>query len=130
MSSRYDPLASRLRSEMGPTIRMTFRDIDRIVGGLPNAAKKHRAWWSNSTAFTHARHGWLAVGWKASEVNMDEGHLVFLRTIDRASDNPALGNSKLNDHSAVVEAIEHYVAGQITETELGRIIRKHWPRTK
>ncbi len=128
--SRYDPLASYLRSEVAPTIRMTFHDIDRIVGGLPNAARKHRAWWSNSTGFTHARHGWLAAGWRASDVNMDEERLVFLRTHDRVHDTPALGNSKLNDHSAVVEAIEHYVAGLITETELGRIIRKHWPRTK
>ena len=64
--SRYDALTEHLLASSDPVVRLTFEELDSIVGGLPESAKKYGAWWANNrTSQAHSR-AWLDAGRKAS----------------------------------------------------------------
>ena len=43
---KYEPLAQFLRKQQTHEVRLTFSEIERIVGArLPPSARKQRAWW-------------------------------------------------------------------------------------
>jgi hypothetical protein len=48
MGSRYEALTSHLAGRPDAVIELTFAELDRLVGGLPESARRHQAWWSNS----------------------------------------------------------------------------------
>ncbi len=59
--SRYDGLRTYLSGRPEPQVRLTFAEIERIIGlPLPSSARRHRAWWANerSGSHVHAR-SWL-----------------------------------------------------------------------
>jgi len=90
MASKYDALANYLRRQDSDRIKMSFRQIeDLIEGGLPPAAWKHRAWWSNNLSNASARNGWRAAGWKTSKVDMQNQTLVFIRDRGNEPARPA-----------------------------------------
>lgn len=170
MSSKYSPLRDYLRSNNEASLRITFREVAAIVGELPEAAWKYRAWWANNEGFAQARNGWLPAGWKTAHVDMNAQELTFLRVEgNRPSLSPETplprqgahhtngghrclcgcggipeGGEFLPGHDQrlraniegsaggllnlkhVIDAIEAYVAGEMVETELGRIVRRHW----
>ena len=158
MSSKYELLANYLGKEDRDMIRMTFDEVEQVIQGeLPPSAWKHQAWWSNSESHSHARHGWLYAGYKTSKVNLDAKELIFFRTEPQAMDgnkreiaslqlhhDPRSSrisqDTRLNDvvRSAggvdnlvqITQAIQQYIDGDLLETELGRILRKLWPRTR
>jgi hypothetical protein len=156
MTSKYEPLAIYLRSIEGNKIHITFKEVEEIIdGSLPDSAWEHRAWWSNNESHTSSRNGWLAGGWKTSNVDMEKQELDFIRIkqppamrglrasiyatdddlfgeIDRQdlqlllqSARTAGGAENLRD---IIRAIEQYIHGEILETELGRLLRQRWPR--
>jgi hypothetical protein len=144
MAKRYEPLREFLARQGGNSLRMKFKQIDQIVGGLPPSAWTHRPWWSNSPNWTHARNGWLAAGWKTADVDMQARELTFERVKDSPSttaaqrawnplrrqkgrelDIEALAGGRDN-LVEIVLAVKRYVDGEIVETELGRVIRQHW----
>lgn len=156
MTSRYAALSDYLREQQRDSVRVSFQEIDGIIGGLPDAALRHRAWWANSLEFSHARHGWLRAGWRTAEVDMEKRQLSFVRVLPSSHPLPRkclcgcggtlLDGDFLPGHEArarvamersagglanlswVVRAIDSYVAGEFIEAELGRVIRTHWKR--
>jgi hypothetical protein len=134
VTSRYSALADYLGRRDEGSLRLGFGDVERVVGRLPDAARNYRAWWSNSPSHTHAKHGWLAAGWRVSAVDMKAESLSFVRQSGAAAHASAAGGIQPSESSdpgagnlgAVVDAIERYIQGDITETELGRLLRKHW----
>ena len=125
-----------------------------MSGRLPAAAMEHRAWWANSESNSHARHGWMNVGYETSSVDMQGRELIFLRAPDQVRNrkisaelaSPVVrsaplrtrGRGQLEDVvraaggaenlARIVRAIQQYIDGDLLETELGRILRKVWPR--
>jgi len=78
--SKYDPLRIFLEQQNKPYIRLSFKDVERIIGSkLPASAYIHRAWWANDRTHTHARNGWLAAGYKVRYVNLKKGIVEFIR---------------------------------------------------
>lgn len=58
--SKYDPLAAYLESQRKHGVRLTFRQIENILGThLPASASKHPRWWNGNSAV------WLFSGWRA-----------------------------------------------------------------
>ena len=155
MISKYEPLARYLINTKENRIRLTFDQVEEIVGELlPPSARLHQAWWSNNDVHTCARNGWLAAGWKTSKVNMAKQELIFIRSLDSSrpySQQPQFrrqarifpefsrhANDQLiqiiqavggiDNMSEIVEAVDKYINGTIVETELGRRLRHLWPR--
>ncbi len=116
---------------------MTFKEIEQIIhGGLPPSAWEYRPWWSNNKSNTAARNGWLNAGWETTQVDMAKGELIFIcsdskiKSISEESQLESLihhvgGKENL---VAILESIERYIAGEIVEIELGRIMRQIWSR--
>lgn len=67
--SIYEPLHQRLLTEPSTTIRLTFAEIEAVVGRkLPASAHKFSAWWSNESSLkvghTQAK-AWMNAGFRA-----------------------------------------------------------------
>jgi hypothetical protein len=64
--SRYGTLTEHLLASNDPVVSLTFEELDNLVGGLPESAKKYGAWWANSRT-SHGHSGaWLDAGRKVS----------------------------------------------------------------
>jgi uncharacterized protein DUF6884/GIY-YIG catalytic domain-containing protein len=74
-----------LLSRGDDSFRLTWPELERLVGGLPPSAAKHRAWWSGDQP--HVR-GWRSAGYAVAD--LDRGRSVtFVRTgVVRAAEPP------------------------------------------
>lgn len=71
----YSRLAQYLAPQSDPQIRLSFSEIEALVGELPKSATIHSAWWSNHAKNPQAR--WMDVGWKISEINQSGRQITF-----------------------------------------------------
>src|SRR5579863_9520838 len=80
MASKYDPLRRRLASAPGERLRLSFREIEDILGfDLPTSARTHAPWWAN-TAGSHVQAGaWLDAGWRTCQVDVAGEAVSFER---------------------------------------------------
>jgi len=77
---KYQPLAAFLKRQRMSEVRMTFDQIERIIGEpLPPKAQHHRAWWSNSASNNVMTKAWLEAGFRSEQVDMVGRKLVFRR---------------------------------------------------
>lgn len=78
--SKYEPLPQFLSAKTGVLHRMTFEQIERVLGfKLPKSAYEHEAWWSNNaTGHSHA-HAWMSAGWRTQDVDLASRKVTFLR---------------------------------------------------
>ena len=157
VTSKYQNLAKFLAGEKEDQVRMTFEKIEKQINGpLPRAAREHRAWWANSETNNHAVNGWIQAGWETSRVDMNNRELLFVRKAPRfqfqmaspsqpesqgrrvGSPREDLASTDLEEilHktggvaqlSHMIDAVERYINGELLESELGQILRRHWPR--
>lgn len=78
---KYEPLTEFLRLQAKERVRMTFAEIERIVGcKLPQSAVEHRAWWSNNPSNSVMTKAWLNAGYRSEQVDMEKRKLVFTRS--------------------------------------------------
>ncbi|MEM0057800.1 MAG: hypothetical protein QXG58_03115 [Candidatus Bathyarchaeia archaeon] len=78
-SNKYEALTRylRFRSAFTDTVRLSFAQIDGIIGdNLPLEAYRSTEWWKNTA---HAK-AWLDVGWEPVEINLKEAYVVFQKT--------------------------------------------------
>lgn len=64
--SRYAALTGKLLESEEPRIVLTFDELDAIVGGLPDSARKYGAWWANKASSQPHSKFWLDAGRRAS----------------------------------------------------------------
>lgn len=77
---KYEPLTEFLKQQTGSEVRMSFAQIERVIGSkLPPVAQRHRAWWSNSPTNNVMTKAWLEAGFRSEQVDMESGRLVFRR---------------------------------------------------
>jgi hypothetical protein len=78
--SKYFPLHQYLLSREGPSFRLTFEDIEEILGiPLPPGARSHRAWWGNGTWGHSQSRSWLLAGWRAINADIENETVDFAR---------------------------------------------------
>ena len=76
---KYDPLGERLRQVPGDQVRLSFAQIEALLGAaLPRSAREKRGWWSNDET-GHAA-AWVGAGFEA-DVDL-EGQAVTYRRAD------------------------------------------------
>jgi hypothetical protein len=77
---KYEPLTEFLHKQPGGEVRMSFAQIERVVGfKLPPVAQRHRAWWSNSPTNNVMTRAWLDAGFRSEQVDMAARKLIFRR---------------------------------------------------
>lgn len=75
---KYRALAEHLLAQSGRSLKMTFQEVEAVLGlALPPSAR-HRAWWANTDSHTHAK-AWLSVGWKTARADLDTQSVEFHR---------------------------------------------------
>jgi hypothetical protein len=81
--SKYEPLPQFLASVGGSAHRMSFGEIERILGfKLPKSAYAHEAWWSNNaTGHSHA-NAWIKFGWRTEAVDLKSRKVTFQRSTE------------------------------------------------
>ena len=78
MAGKYEGLHQHLLAAArrgDRSLQLGFAEIDALVGGLPDSARKHRAWWSNDSQ-PHA-WSWRKAGWVVSAVSQPRGPVTF-----------------------------------------------------
>lgn len=75
--SKYRPLERYLRSRKG-RVELDFHEIESILGStLPQSARRHAAWWSNSGGTHVQSHAWGSAGYRTAGVDLRRERLVF-----------------------------------------------------
>ncbi len=97
--SKYAPLGAFLASTGRDEVRMSFRDIEDLIGfSLPPSAHKHRAWWSNNASNNVMAHAWKDAGYRSARVDMAGETLVFERCASPRPNAPV--TASLNEEPA------------------------------
>jgi hypothetical protein len=82
---KYQPLASWLATQPGPTVTLSLIEVARILGDpLPAAAHVHSEWWTSHAARFPQIEAWRAVGWEVASVNPQGLTVTFVRTAGKA----------------------------------------------
>ncbi|ESL02563.1 toxin-antitoxin system, antitoxin component, ribbon-helix-helix domain protein [Catonella morbi ATCC 51271] len=73
---KYDPLNQFLVSSEKDFVRLTFSEIENLLGQtLPHSAYTYKEWWANGG---HSQaYAWLDAGYKVEEVNLGADIAVF-----------------------------------------------------
>ena len=77
--SKYEPLGTYLREQGTELVRMTFAQIERVVGTKLPKSRQHPAWWSNSTSNNVMTQVWLDAGYRTEQIDVAHERLVFRR---------------------------------------------------
>jgi hypothetical protein len=84
--SKYAALKNHLHQAGLGQVRMSFRDIEHVLGfDLPSSARRHRAWWSNNASNNVMTHAWLDAGYVTEDVDMAGGQVTFVARRSPAS---------------------------------------------
>ncbi|MGA7730233.1 MAG: CBS domain-containing protein [Chloroflexia bacterium] len=78
--NRWDTLRVWLMAQkkIPSGIRVTFRDIEMLLGGLlPKAARKYATWWSNQNRNEAQVQAWTGAGWQVAKVDPLMGEVTF-----------------------------------------------------
>ncbi len=88
ISRKYEPLTDYLRRQSDAVVRMSFDEIERVIGAkLPPSATNHRAWWSNNTENNVMTRAWTDAGFESEDVDMKRRRVAFRRVGSEASRN-------------------------------------------
>ena len=78
--SRYDALRDYLLTRSDPVVRLSFVQIEQIIGGaLPASARRHRPWWANERSGTHVHaRSWIDANRHTARVDLNAGTVDFV----------------------------------------------------
>lgn len=111
---KYDPLGTYLARRTEAEVPMTFRQIEALIGApLPPAATRHRAWWSNNPDNSAITRTWRDAGFRAFQVDMTAGTLVFRREEGAAWPAPSLSGPDRGPQAGVLDRIRARLGGTV-----------------
>ena len=104
-SRKYEPLTEFLRRQSRAVVRMSFDEIERVIGAkLPPSAADHRAWWSNNLENNVMTKAWTDAGFESEDVDM-KGRRVSFRRVrsepSRGTGAPS-GDVRTEDHHPLI----------------------------
>lgn len=77
--NKYQPLADRLAGRSSGDWRVSFAELETLLGfPLPKAARAGGAWWANTADKAHNR-AWLEHGWRVGELDRAGETVTFRR---------------------------------------------------
>lgn len=114
MSRKYAKLTAYLGEQASDQVMLSFAEIEKILGFvLPDSARNHGPWWTNSRSTGRHNEAWLNIGWETADRNMRAQTIAFHRTstaafIQRQTRQRNLGHA----HHAAFDPLT------LTETDL------------
>lgn len=75
--SKYEPLRAFLVDAGSKELRVSFADIEKILGFPLPASKQYPAWWSNSSTNNAMTKAWLNAGYKTTNVDVSKEQVTF-----------------------------------------------------
>jgi hypothetical protein len=93
--SKYEPLTNFLGRRAGQTLRLSFAEIESLLGFALPPSKQHPAWWSNNPQNNVMTKAWLAAGYKTEQIDIAGEKVTFApaathaRNIADESERPA-----------------------------------------
>lgn len=96
--SKYAPLHQHLRKSGKDELTLTFAEIERLVGALPDSATE-RGWWSNRKNALQAG-AWMEAGYHVAELDTAKKRATFRKpkttyTVLRDESGAALWDTEL-----------------------------------
>ena len=79
---KYDPLTRYLKGAASSEIRISFSELERIVGEPLPASKKYPGWWNNNPSNSVMTKAWLAAGFRTEQVDVAGQKVTFRRHRD------------------------------------------------
>ena len=105
--SKYKPLEEYLSRLQEHSIKLTFKQVEEIIGTpLPPSATHYRGWWSNNPHNGVIAYSWLNAGYKSAQVDMKSQTLFFVKTRYQTTDNSLPGKD-----STTKSPITEWIAG-------------------
>lgn len=90
--SKYDPLTSYLAQSQQGSVRLSFVELEAILGfALPKSSKLYPAWWSNNDSSHVQASAWLSAGFETANLSLGDKHVDFVRTSRIAAGGQARG---------------------------------------
>ena len=77
--SKYEPLRVFLERQGTETVRMTFAEVERVLGFKLPRSQIYPAWWSNNPTNNVMTNEWIAAGYRTEQVDIEGRKLVFRR---------------------------------------------------
>jgi hypothetical protein len=78
MASKYEPLRLWLDRQTPDRVRLSFRDIEAILGfSLPASARVLAQWWANVAGSHVQASAWMSAGWRACQVDVAGEQVSF-----------------------------------------------------
>jgi hypothetical protein len=71
----YAALGAHLAAASG-SVRMSFSEVEALVGSLPASARRHREWWANSRSHSAGR-AWLDAGYRVIAADIVAETVLF-----------------------------------------------------
>jgi hypothetical protein len=99
--AKYDALRVYLASRPVDEERMTFGEVERLIGRLPDSAREHRAWWGNDD-YKSQSIAWRDAGWHVESVDQRAGTVVFAR--GTTGSTPRTGSAKFSARGAYIDS--------------------------
>jgi hypothetical protein len=80
MASKYEPLRLWLGRQTQDRVRLSFQDIEAILGfSLPGSARSLAQWWANVAGSHVQASAWVSAGWRACQVDVAGEQVSFER---------------------------------------------------
>lgn len=75
---KYTPLTEWLGRQPGPSVELTFAEIERILNAkLPPTSRQHFTSWDNRSG--GIQNAWLNAGWETVMVDLENEKVKFQR---------------------------------------------------
>ena len=89
---KYEPLRDHL-AEYGASdqLRLSFSEIEELVGPLPLGARRLRQWWANDSKVQ--AQAWRAAGWRVLLADMGSEQVLFERYPTRHTESPVASSA-------------------------------------
>lgn len=118
-SKKYQALTDFLVNSKDDSVELKFSQIEQILGfSLPESARKHRAFWANTTTHSIA-NSWLCCEFETEDIDMDKEMVTF-------SKKPG---TRINDlmMELVGDLIQNFGRGHtITASEIRRLMKERY----
>ena len=88
---KYEALGNYLSRHKAANIRMSFAEIERVIGTKLPSSQRYPAWWSNNPSNNPMTKVWLDAGFQTEQVDIAGRKLVFRKVAVQSSGDEASG---------------------------------------